>query len=1567
MIKQIDMAHSPLKSASQIVKKGKHPSLITFTACLFNIILVLIPNPIDLLGSFAETQGLSAHAMPLGLELSENEPTLYSRSFRIFSQLIQESCPRWFHPEMAFSSPTEPPFNGKSIIELSSPFEDENEKAALGYQITVHRNSASRLAERITLTKKGVDAPEGSVDLIWNRQNGMYLLTSLIFTSLNQPQVQHIFSYDSIGRICQHTLRGNLSGSRQALDESYSTRIQYDENDPSIVSLEGDDGVISITRQASHDKEGVITWTLVETADKKRYRKCIREYEHIENEREFSTVTEVIEDDSPSVIELFNPSFSWRRWTITKTKESERNLEREECIETWSFDPSSGRDILLRKMVIKTDTKTNTSSFLAFDETGSCIYSSQRGFPKPKTALNGVCSASMNEDVYPLLNIDGLGRVVSLSHEGKSSTEFREELSYDSFGNLTSLYQSNPIHPGETPAKTHIRARYTARGQIALKQYEDGSKEASRYFLNGQLAKHTLRDGYIIAYTKDGFGQITSTSRRKRGTTETHRRLIDYDGRGNVIRIINPQEKSEENLSYDIFDRLITYSRRIAGKDDTSYSISYDALDRPIHIQVKGPVDSSSTSMAYDMHGQKRESRTIYKRDGKDETIFVRELFNQTTGLLQEELSETSEDGISKQTLFDDQGRKAHIRISSLKHTFEPLEYLFSYKDEETKTLNGKIIKTSTRTTIMPNRAITHEVFDACSGRMLSRTVDTQGKVLDTIQGQAPIRSHEEYIIKDSFGSYDVIQETILSSGKTIKKVISWTFGPNKRLESIKSSDGIEEIYSYDAQGRLKEKKKVGLGSLLYERNEHGQVTRLYSTDNTVDYSYSYDNAGRIIKAHDNIKNKSVNRSFDRQGRLYQDGEEEKSVSVDFAVNDLGTSFSSLSSKVTKISLPTRESIVFSYLDSSRTKPSRIDKLYEEKTVWSLRTDQVPILKEKCQFEGIDEKGFKKVTKKSSLSYPKDNKDSIQKSEWTQTAHIDSFGFLSQEKGEFSYSTSFLPSGEITSFRNDKSPSQEEKVEIDRFGRVVQKGGLFLSYDQRGNVSASKDNSNQDQITYTYDFVGRLTSIENKKTGFKEEYEYDGFHRIQRIIQTTRLNTSSGEKPFVRHIIDRLWYSQADLGSIVYTEDGKVIKSTLRVPALSSNHHETSAVEINGRPYITAVDSNYSVIALIDSDGIMVEQYFYSLFGHMKFRTFSDERSDTTEPLSPWLWCGKRQCGDSSFLLYDFGYRRYSSTLMHWVEEDPLGWSDGLYSRSYVQNNPIFGMDPTGLFSIPSFWNQLTEHIQRGAYEVYTKIVKSITLASTSVDWFFQFRSPFEDMIFKLVGSTWLMLIGYNPDATHVGRAGSVKELHPKVRITHINGILNVSKDQVDNAALVSKSHGNIPVHYIYAATSGFTGDLLRCAFAKGGLISRQAKLLSHLWQRLIKEMGGPHEGGIIIHYAHSLGGTDTASALTLLTPEERACIRVVTFGSATLIQEESCYKVDNYVSVNDAVPAIADIKSYFYGLMKWQNNIYFLSSNTLPCVDHIFTNETYRKVLDELGAKFQEEYLKEQKDNKGN
>lgn len=196
-------------------------------------------------------------------------------------------------------------------------------------------------------------------------------------------------------------------------------------------------------------------------------------------------------------------------------------------------------------------------------------------------------------------------------------------------------------------------------------------------------------------------------------------------------------------------------------------------------------------------------------------------------------------------------------------------------------------------------------------------------------------------------------------------------------------------------------------------------------------------------------------------------------------------------------------------------------------------------------------------------------------------------------------------------------------------------------------------------------------------------------------------------------------------------------------------------------------------------------------------------------------------------------------------------------------------------------------------------------------------------------------------------------ELHSKLRISFINGIRNTRQNLLGVVQDLSTAHGDANIHYVYWRTCGTLGDIIRSTLSKFGMIWEETRLLAKMWKELIAEMGGANEGGIILHYAHSIGATETYNARHLMDPDELKMIRVITFGAPTLIPNCDFHSVTNLVSRRDGI-ALLDPIRYLMALIFSSEHIVFTGNHRdgLPIVDHYFDSywSYWLKVLtDEL------------------
>lgn len=275
------------------------------------------------------------------------------------------------------------------------------------------------------------------------------------------------------------------------------------------------------------------------------------------------------------------------------------------------------------------------------------------------------------------------------------------------------------------------------------------------------------------------------------------------------------------------------------------------------------------------------------------------------------------------------------------------------------------------------------------------------------------------------------------------------------------------------------------------------------------------------------------------------------------------------------------------------------------------------------------------------------------------------------------------------------------------------------------------------------------------------------------------------------------------------------------------------------------------------------------------------------------------------------------------------------------------GEDPyESVFSIPFIWKKVKEMAFSFA-DAMNKFKENASYEPA-------LQKEWDETAHQLFDKGFLQFAGHYSDPMESGVSQFGEEMHEKVRITLINGILNIRYDLDLMVKLFSASHGDSKIHYVFRPTEGWTKDMFSSVASKLGFTSPQAQLLAKKWKDLIEEMGGVDQGGKIIHYAHSIGATDSYIAKNLLTLEEQRMIHVIAIGSPTMIPNDSGFaSVVNYVSLRDGVCLLDPIgyaMGYLYGNSKieWVGTLW-----GIPFIDHTLSTDSYGGAIKDLGSQF--------------
>jgi RHS repeat-associated protein len=238
----------------------------------------------------------------------------------------------------------------------------------------------------------------------------------------------------------------------------------------------------------------------------------------------------------------------------------------------------------------------------------------------------------------------------------------------------------------------------------------------------------------------------------------------------------------------------------------------------------------------------------------------------------------------------------------------------------------------------------------------------------------------------------------------------------------------------------------------------------------------------------------------------------------------------------------------------------------------------------------------------------------------------------------------------------------------DSVGNRLENGG---GYDVANRLT--EDNG----YTYTYDVRGNLTQKQDKVSGARTVYTWNGRNQLVQVQHYPDAVAVVPDKTisYTYGPLDRRWSRNEDGVSEHYVYDGQD-----RIGTLDASNNPVSQVTFgqsideplgadtpSGMRYYQA-NHQGSVMALMDDSSVAVAQNSYSPYG---ITTTNGEQAN------PFLYTGREW---EMEVLYYYRARYYDPTTGRFISEDPIGFlSKNLNLYTYVGNNPINFTDPWGL------------------------------------------------------------------------------------------------------------------------------------------------------------------------------------------------------------------------------------------------------------------------------------------------
>ena len=253
---------------------------------------------------------------------------------------------------------------------------------------------------------------------------------------------------------------------------------------------------------------------------------------------------------------------------------------------------------------------------------------------------------------------------------------------------------------------------------------------------------------------------------------------------------------------------------------------------------------------------------------------------------------------------------------------------------------------------------------------------------------------------------------------------------------------------------------------------------------------------------------------------------------------------------------------------------------------------------------------------------------------------------------------------------------------------IGQGGAIDLSYDDAGNLV--QDGSANGDHQYVWDYRNRLIQAKEKQSGDWNTvgtYKYDPQgRRIRKVV--TNKGGLNGTTRF-------LWGGDSDWQCLEERDgsDDLVARFTYSpdyMDAVAVQERDLNADsdfgDTNEVVYYQA-NTLFSVYALSDADGTVVERYRYDAYGGCTVLDAdgSADGDGLSDVRNPYVFTGRRLDPETGLMQYR--HRYYSTGLGRFASRDPLSYADSLNLFGYAGGRTTAGRDPSGMSTVVEIGN----------------------------------------------------------------------------------------------------------------------------------------------------------------------------------------------------------------------------------------------------------------------------------------
>ncbi|MCF7852346.1 MAG: hypothetical protein K9M07_03780 [Simkaniaceae bacterium] len=663
------------------------------------------------------------------------------------------------------------------------------------------------------------------------------------------------------------------------------------------------------------------------------------------------------------------------------------------------------------------------------------------------------------------------------------------------------------------------------------------------------LLSETDEKGNEISYQYDSAGRVIQKMTPHSRTTYT------YDARGRIARKTrypsnNEKDAIHENFAYDNLNRLIEEKIESNGQMSSHIELTYDLYDHVIEKKVHTNDAPLIEKWSYDSWGQRLSHTDIY-------------------------------------------GQTTRYRYSHLP--------FFKGEKAITAIHKSKAIKRNARKIPDTIQVLQLEKIDA--KQTVSCYCYNEADLLISFEKKDKnglLLAQEEY-------GYDQYQRKVFQKNKAILngKVIAtyvthWGYDKKGNITSYQSGQ-IEDIpqitkAQYGISNQIKSFTKRSGVSLLYQYNDSNQVSRLLSTNRTIDYSYEYDKKGHLISVFDHILQRQETYGYDAEGNLLSETLA-NGLKIQYTYDGIG--------RPMLITLPDHSQIAYHYHGShlvsiERKNQKHLFQVYDQNGTClkeTLMYDLGSVTYQLNHYRNISKISHKLFTQtidlvspsglplKTTLSTPNDT--------FTTEFLYNANDQLVEEKGLFTNTYEFDSLGKIRK-------KNRKKTEISSYQNLLQIDDKTIEYDDNNNPKIIQ--TPRDTFHCIYDALDRLIEWRSNKEVIR--YTYDSQNRL--MTQATIKNGKEEQK------LSFIYDHQTEIGSYCNASpyELKIIK-----PSSYQGLQTPVCIELEGKAYVPLPDLYGNIALLIDPKEVScAEARLYSQQGESDLIPIKKEIRSTKNP-----------------------------------------------------------------------------------------------------------------------------------------------------------------------------------------------------------------------------------------------------------------------------------------------------------------------------------------------------------------